>query len=292
MNKKKLDTLKHFIRFCKQELNIQSLPHISLINDKNFVSENRSFGGYEPSSNSVRVVALNRNLADICRSLAHELVHHRQWELGMIGPESGNTGSEIENDANAMAGIIMREYGRLNFNVYDLDSLPASKNLAEAKQVGTLYHFTSYKSLVQIIKSDFVLTTTQTDIQPYVSFTRNKRFQSDTISTQARLTIDGDQLSNKYKISPHADVKAGYGRRSQDEAEERISLEKYPNGVNVSKYLIEVTLRKINASFDYDDPDTFQDTEDFVEPPSLESYNEAIKLLKDNGIPYKIVDRY
>jgi len=292
MNQEKLNTLKHFVKFCKQELNIQSLPHISLINDKSFVEEHRSFGEYNPSATSVRVVALNRNLADVCRSLAHELCHHRQWELGLIGPNSGNTGSDIENDANAMAGIIMREYGKLNVSVYDLNSLAPSHNLTEAKQVGTLYHFTSYTNLVKIIKSDFVLTTTLKDIQPYVSFTRNKRFHSDTISTQARLTIDGDELSNKYKISPHADTKAGYGRRSQDEAEERISLEKYPNGVDVSKYLIEVTLRKINTAFDWDDPDTFQDTEDFVEPPSLESYNEVVKLLKDNGIPYKVVDRY
>lgn len=289
MDKKKLDTLKHFIRFCKQELNIQSLPHVSLVKDKSFVSDRRSFGEYSPSENTARVFYPGRNFADVCRSLAHELVHHRQWELGMIGPGSGDTGSEIENDAHAMAGIIMREYGRLNMSVYDLDSLPTPGQLAEAKQVGTVYHFTSYRNLVNIIKNDFVLTST---IQPYVSFTRNKSLQTDTVPTQARLTIDGNQMSNRYKITPYADTKAGYGRTSQDENEERISLEKYPNGVDVSKYLVEVTLRKINKNFNFDDPDSFQDTEDFVEPPSLESYNEALKLLKDNGIPYKIVDRY
>lgn len=289
MDRKKLDTLKHFIRFCKQELNIQSLPHISLINDKDFVSEHRSFGEYNPSTSSIRVVALNRNLADICRSLAHELTHHRQWELGMIGPGSGDTGSEIENDANAMAGVIMREYGKLNVSVYDLDSLTISGNLTEAKQVGILYHFTSYTNLVKIIKNDFKLTST---IQPYVSFSRNKNLITDTVPTQVRLTIDGNQMSNKYKITPYADTKAGYGRTSQDENEERISLEKYPQGVDVSKYLEKVTVKKINMNFNWEDPDTFQDTEDFVEPPSLEAYNEAIKLLKDSGIPYEIVDKY
>jgi hypothetical protein len=291
MNQKNLDTIKHFLGFCKKELEIQSLPNISLVRDKSFVERSRSFGEYNPNGMSIRVFTTGRNLADICRSLAHELVHHRQHELGLIYNAAGETGTEIENDANSIAGILMREYGKLNLSVYDLDS-SGIKGLAEGKQVGTLYHFTSYTSLIKIIKSDFVLTTTQTDIQPYVSFTRNKKFQSDTISTQARLTIDGDQLSNKYKITPHADTKAGYGRGSQDEAEERISLVKYPNGVDVSRYLIEVTLRKINTAFDWEDPDSFQDTEDFVEPPSLESYNEVLKLLKDNGIPYKIVDRY
>jgi hypothetical protein len=164
--------------------------------------------------------------------------------------------------------------------------------IKEAKQVGTLYHFTSYSKLVKIINSGFVLTTEHKDIQPYVSFTRDKLMYSDSISTQVRLTIDGNGLSNRYKIMPHADVKAGYGRGSVDEMEERISLIKYPQGVNISRYLTIVDIKKINENFDLDDPDSFQDTEDFIEPPSFEDYNKAIKLLKSKNIPYKIVEKY
>ena len=131
MNQNKLNTLKDFIAFCKSELNIQTLPKISLLNDKSFVQEFRSFGEYNPQTNSIKVVALNRNLADICRSLAHELCHHRQNELGMLYDLAGDTGSDIENDANAMAGIIMRDYGKKNVNVYDLGSL-AKSNLRES----------------------------------------------------------------------------------------------------------------------------------------------------------------
>lgn len=123
MDPKKLDTLKHFIRYCKKELNIQSLPRISMINDKSFVENYRSFGEYVPGEMSIKVFYLGRNLADVCRSLAHELVHHRQNELDLIYNEAGETGSDIENDANAMAGILMREYGKLNTDVYDLDSM-------------------------------------------------------------------------------------------------------------------------------------------------------------------------
>ncbi len=47
----------------------------------------------------------------------------------MIEMNSGETGSEIENEANALAGILMRDYGKLNLSVYDLDSV-----LQEAKQ--------------------------------------------------------------------------------------------------------------------------------------------------------------
>lgn len=121
MNPKRREILKHFIAYCKKELNIQSLPRITMIDDLNFVSQARSFGEYNPKEVSIKVFYPGRNLADICRSLAHELTHHRQNELDMIYNEAGETGSEIENDANAMAGIIMRDYGKLNLGIYDLD---------------------------------------------------------------------------------------------------------------------------------------------------------------------------
>lgn len=122
MNPKTLDIIKHFLGFCKKELEIQSLPKISLVTDRSFVENFRSFGEYNPNEMSIRVFITGRNLADICRSLAHELVHHRQHELGLIYDTAGETGTEIENDANSIAGIIMREYGKLNLGVYGLDS--------------------------------------------------------------------------------------------------------------------------------------------------------------------------
>ena len=119
MNQRNLDTIKHFIGYCKKELEIQSLPRISLTTDKSFVENRRSFGEYNPGTVSVKVYIASRNLADICRSLAHELVHHRQFELDLIYDLAGETGTDIENDANAIAGVLMREYGRLNLAVYD-----------------------------------------------------------------------------------------------------------------------------------------------------------------------------
>ena len=131
MPQNKLSILKDFLTFCKKELNIQTLPKISLIKDKVFVEQNRSYGEYDPQTNAVRVFVTGRNLADICRSLAHELCHHRQNELDMIYDESGNTGTDIENDANAMAGIILRDYGKRNIDIYDLGSLKKN-NLRES----------------------------------------------------------------------------------------------------------------------------------------------------------------
>ena len=57
---------------------------------------------------------------EIIRTLAHEMVHRKQDELGLIkNPiKDGGTGSPIENQAHAVAGILMREYGRINTQIY------------------------------------------------------------------------------------------------------------------------------------------------------------------------------
>lgn len=121
MNPKFKHIAANFVKFCAQELNIQELPSIKFIADKTWVSVYRSFGEYNPNERSIKVFYPNRNTADVLRSLAHELVHHRQEELGMIEAKSGETGSEIENEANALAGILLRDYGKQNVNIYDLD---------------------------------------------------------------------------------------------------------------------------------------------------------------------------
>ena len=115
------ELIRDFIKHCKQELGIQSLPHIRLIADKDWVMERRSFGEYNPGENTAYVYYPSRCTADVFRSLAHELVHHRQNELHMIEADSGETGSDIENDAHAFAGIIMRDYGKMNPAIYEIE---------------------------------------------------------------------------------------------------------------------------------------------------------------------------
>lgn len=51
-------------------------------------------------------------MADILRTLAHELVHHMQNLDDRLQDNSGDDGSPEENEANALAAVIMRQYGR------------------------------------------------------------------------------------------------------------------------------------------------------------------------------------
>jgi hypothetical protein len=53
---------------------------------------------------------------DVLRTVAHELTHKHQHERdgSRMGPDAGETGSPWENEANARAGILMRDYARLH----------------------------------------------------------------------------------------------------------------------------------------------------------------------------------
>lgn len=112
----KAPLMKRFVEYACGELNINE-PQIHVINSPTYSQEHKSFGGYIPSEEKILVVVHNRNMADILRTLAHELVHHMQ---NLKGDElNGDDGSEIENEANAQAGVIMRKFGRENPEIFE-----------------------------------------------------------------------------------------------------------------------------------------------------------------------------
>ncbi len=132
---KRQEIIEDFIQFTKNNLNINQLPTIRFLNDREWATEKRSFGQYDPNQRHLDVYIGNRNLADILRTLCHELVHHRQNELGKLYNNAGETGSNIENQANALAGIMMRDYGKSNDLIYE-SLLPSLKQIYEVEQKG------------------------------------------------------------------------------------------------------------------------------------------------------------
>jgi cytidyltransferase-like protein len=119
LNESETATIGEFIKYAIKNLGIQNPPrNLSLSYDTNKAKEMRSFGYFSPNDNKIWVYCANRNMADILRTLAHELVHRKQDEDGRISYESGKTGSEIENEANAMAGILLRDFGKQHEEIY------------------------------------------------------------------------------------------------------------------------------------------------------------------------------
>lgn len=130
--------VRQFIKFCQDALEIENLPSIAFTSDRDWAVERHSFGQYNPDTKHLDVYIGNRNTADILRTLGHELVHHRQHELGLIKSGSdGKTGSHIENQANSYAGVLMRDFGKKHDAIYEA-CLPTLKEIYEAERSGGL----------------------------------------------------------------------------------------------------------------------------------------------------------
>lgn len=106
-----MDALRDFLPLAVEYLDIDHLPKIKLLKTVEG-DHNPTFGTFTNESDEISVNISNRHPNDILRTLAHELVHHKQNELDMLDQNSGDTGSDEENQANAEAGIIMRMFNQ------------------------------------------------------------------------------------------------------------------------------------------------------------------------------------
>ena len=110
--------LDSFVSFASKKLGIKSLPGVRYKSDEDNYN---SFATYNPSKNELSISTKNRHPMDVFRSIAHELVHHKQNEDGKLGKDiakEGSTGSDIENEANAEAGKIMRWFAKSNPDMF------------------------------------------------------------------------------------------------------------------------------------------------------------------------------
>jgi hypothetical protein len=112
LHKQQFPLLKEFIGYCKEYLKLKSLPPLKMSYDPTTAESRRSFGGYDPNNKSIELSVANRHQADVFRTLAHELVHYKQDLQHRLTPESGKTGHQHENEANAAAAIIMRNFAQ------------------------------------------------------------------------------------------------------------------------------------------------------------------------------------
>ena len=113
-------TIGEFIKFAIKNLGLQNTPgSLTLSYDNKQAQDKRTFGFFDPHDKKIWIYVKNRNMADILRTLAHELVHRKQEEDGKLDPTSGQTGSPIEDEANSMAGVLLRNFGKINSGIYE-----------------------------------------------------------------------------------------------------------------------------------------------------------------------------
>jgi hypothetical protein len=110
--------------------------------------------------------------------------------------------------------------------------LNEQKMLNEGKQIGELYHWTSFISTWMILDQNYIKTgkpirddvsTIKGDNFYGVSFTRDKFFhgwKNRHYPMEACIVIDGDKLSNNYKLFPYNDFFDGKDKPKKKEADE------------------------------------------------------------------------
>ena len=123
----KRDTYKillDFIKFAAEDLELNSLPKFDFMFDSSRSVEHKSFGGYQPGNEHITITVKNRHIMDVCRTLAHELVHYSQdLKKELEDDDAGSTGSPQENEANARAAVIMRNWGKANPDLFSQESI-------------------------------------------------------------------------------------------------------------------------------------------------------------------------
>ena len=116
--------LHEFVRFAAEDLELNSLPKFDFRFDTKRSVEHKSFGGYQPGGEHITITVKNRHINDVCRTLAHELVHYSQdLKKELEDDDAGRTGSPQENEANARAAVIMRNWGKKHPDYFDKESI-------------------------------------------------------------------------------------------------------------------------------------------------------------------------
>jgi hypothetical protein len=106
-----VEMFKKFLPLAMDILKLDSLPKMEFVT-KVDDSEQPTFGLYSNGDRVLKVALTGRHPNDILRTIAHELTHYKQDINNELNNDSGETGSNEENEANATAGIIMRHFNK------------------------------------------------------------------------------------------------------------------------------------------------------------------------------------
>jgi len=122
MSPEKVGVIKDFISFVCGKLGMVEPVSVCLRRGRDeYIATTAS---YVPGDNVNHIRCNGRALVDILRSIAHELTHNRQREVGIFGngDKVQNIGGHIEDQANSVAGVFIKDFTH-NYgydNIYDI----------------------------------------------------------------------------------------------------------------------------------------------------------------------------
>jgi hypothetical protein len=136
-NKKQPDLIqvfRDFLPVVMSELKLKTLPKIRL--EKHLEHDDQpSFGRFMHSKDyaEIHLAIKDRHPLDIIRTLAHELVHFKQYTENKLNKNSGTTGSPDENEAHVKTGIIMRHFNKKFPEHFNNSSISLDENFKDGR---------------------------------------------------------------------------------------------------------------------------------------------------------------
>ena len=118
LNDKQQKLLIEFVKFVKDELKLKKVPEIRVESNRNYIKTTANYN-YTLPEKIIRIYGKGRALVDIMRSVAHEMVHHKQWEDGRLEVKPPDIGGEIEDEANAKAGQYIKMFAQKEKSIYE-----------------------------------------------------------------------------------------------------------------------------------------------------------------------------
>lgn len=121
----KAEVVNHFVKFLQKKFPLEEDFKIVFLGER----LGKMTTGSRTDKNLLKILARNRMLIDILRTLAHEWVHEYQHQI--LNWEKGpDIGGRNENHANIEAGILMKKFQKEFPDLIDLlyDGVKWEKN--------------------------------------------------------------------------------------------------------------------------------------------------------------------
>lgn len=112
MDKQSKYCIIKFIKFVNDQLNLNTPFKVKLTINRD--EDLKTYAYYDKNDNILKVYIKNRGMADVLRSIAHELIHHKQNEFKLLDKPHSDIGGEIEDQANSVAGQLVKKFGYEN----------------------------------------------------------------------------------------------------------------------------------------------------------------------------------
>lgn len=105
-------TVTKFLKFVNDELQIDKPWKLNLAKERD--DDLKTYAYYNKTNGDMKVYTANRGMADVLRSIAHELVHHCQNCKDQLDTPHPDIGGQIEDEANSVAGQLVKKFGYAN----------------------------------------------------------------------------------------------------------------------------------------------------------------------------------